>query len=304
MLSASQNHSGSRRGKDALLTIGLLGLMAALAAGAEWARRRAFAEREAWPPEADTRYLPPSAALRVASLGHHELAADLVAARTNIYFGEQMETKGAQLWLNWYLNTIVDLDPHFEPIYLRGAAMLTYSMGEVRADNLLAATQLLRRGVEAFPNAWELYFQLGFNLYFELPQFLKGDERTAAWRKEGIEMLRKATLFDDAPSWMANLVAGMLTQDGQQELAIKHLEQIYAVTSDPEARTHIEGKMNQLKGQHYAATFAKRAKRLERLVQTRFPYAPEAFSLLVGQRFEPYAPLSQVLTDPADHPSP
>ncbi len=293
--------SRSKRGKGVLLTIGLLSLMAALAAGAEWARRKAFAERATWPAEADTRYLPPSEALRVASLGHHELAADLVAARTNIYFGEQMETKGPQLWLKWYLNTVVDLDPHFEPIYLRGASMLTYGMGEVRGDNIVAATQLLRRGLEAFPNSWDLYFQLGFNLYFELPQFLKGDERIAGWRKEGIEMLRKATLFDDAPPWMANLVAGMLTKDGHQELAIKHLEQIYAVTSDPEARANIEGKMNQLQGEHYAATFAKRAKRLERVVQTRFPYAPEAFSLLVGQRFEPYAPLNQVLADPADH---
>lgn len=292
----------AQRTRGVLATLLVLLLLAVLAVAAEWARGRAMQKRASWPAEADNRYLPPSKALKIASLGHHELAADLVAARTNIYFGQQMETKGEHQWLNWYLNAVVDLDPHFEPIYLRGAAMLTYSRGEVKPENLLASADLIRRGLEAFPSSWELHFQLGFNLYFELPQALPRDPRVERWRKEGLQMFRQATLLEDVPPWLPTLVAGMLTKEGEEELAIKHLEQVYAVTSDPEARANIEARLNRLKGEQHARSFAKRARHLARVVETRYPYAPEAFSLLVGRKFEPYQPIGNVFSDPADAP--
>lgn len=293
-----------QRWRPALVTVAVLLFLAILAVVAEWARKRAAGERSQWPAEADTRYLPPARALQLASLGHHELAADLVAARTNVYFGQQMEAKGDQVWLADYLNTVVDLDPHFEPIYLRGAAMLTYSRGEVKPGGVLASAALIRRGLQTFPNSWELHFQLGFNLYYELPQLLPKDERVAHWRKEGLEHFRQATLLEEVPPWLPNLVAGMMTKEGEQELAIKHLEHVYAVTSDPEARASIEGRLKLLKGQHHARTFARQARRLERLVETRYPYAPEPFSLIVGRRYEPYQPLSRVFADPADDVAP
>ncbi|MCG5054286.1 MAG: hypothetical protein KA712_15085 [Myxococcales bacterium] len=275
--------------------------LVALALLTDHARDQAQRARDAWPPEADVNYLPPSRLLRLGSLGHHELAADLIAARTNIYFGDQLEHKGAQRWLTSYLNAVVDLDPHFQPVYLRGAAMLSYGAGQPKLVNVLAANDLLRRGLKTFPDDWEQHFQLGFNLYYELPGLAKaGDPRIGSWKKEGIEALRKATLFDEVPSWLPGLVAGMLTKDGERELAIKHLERVYAATSDDEARAHILLKLQRLMGEHHTRSFERQAQRLERLVHTRYPYAPEAFSLLVGRRFEPYGPLSQVLFEPAD----
>jgi hypothetical protein len=63
-------------------------------------RRQAQGLRAGWPPEADLMYLPPASTLRWLALGHTELAADLVAARTNVYYGTQIASKAPQRWLD------------------------------------------------------------------------------------------------------------------------------------------------------------------------------------------------------------
>ena len=71
-----------------LVILAILSILAILAlfAGARQSLRTALTLRSAWPPEADTLGLPPVAMLRFLSLGHREMAADLVAARANVYF--------------------------------------------------------------------------------------------------------------------------------------------------------------------------------------------------------------------------
>jgi len=291
--------------KQRLVGVVLVLVISAVALGSEWARLRITKARSSWPPEVDALYLPPATAMRLASMGHREVVADLLAARVNIYFGDQLSQKGAHRWMSWYLNAITDLDPYFEPIYKRGAVMLTYSTSKMTTANVLTANKLLERGIAFFPESWELYFQLGFNLAYELPATVSADDpRRIPWRKEGLEALRKATLFDDVPMWLPNLVAGMLSKSGEREMAIKHLERIYATTSDEETRAQIKEKLNQLLGEHYARSFETQAKLLRRIRATRFPYAPEAFSIIMGRRFRPYSPLEEVLVDPATLPAP
>jgi len=56
-----------------LVAIGLL--LLGLSAIAWICQSRANTQHDRWPPEADTFYLPPSKMLKLASLGHSELAA-------------------------------------------------------------------------------------------------------------------------------------------------------------------------------------------------------------------------------------
>lgn len=286
--------------KQWMLGVMLVLVISAVAMVSEWARARTTTARATWPPEIDALYLPPATAMRVASMGHREVVADLLAARANIYFGEQLSQKDAHRWMEWYLNAIADLDPYFEPIYKRGAVMLTYSTAKMQTANVLSANKLVERGLSVFPDSWELYFQLGFNLAYELPGTVpKDDPRRIPWRKEGMEALRKATLFDEVPTWLPGLVAGMLSKSGEREMAIKHLERVYATTSDEETRSQIQQQLNRLMGEHYARSFEAQVKLLKRIRATRFPYASEAFSLIMGRRFRPYSPLNEVLIDPA-----
>jgi hypothetical protein len=261
------------------------------------ARGRAFGLRSGWPAEADTLYLPGSRAIKVMSLGHTEMAADLIAARTNVYFGTQLTLKGPQTWLARFLNAAVDMDPHLKPIYARGAAMLVYDGKEISLASVTAANDLLRRGVKAYPDEWDLWFQLGFNLAFELPKLVpRDDPRAKAWKKEGLEYLRRSTLFEGIAPHIASLVARMMTDQGERELAIRHLEQSFAVTSDPLAREQIRNKLTNLIGLHYSQSFDREVGRLGRVTETRYPYAAESFSLLAGPRIP-------AIVDPAWSPA-
>lgn len=284
------------RARGALsLALGVVALAAAIT-GTRGALRGALALRAGSALEADDLYLPGPTALRLLSLGHTEAAADLVAARANVYFGSQVARRGDQRWLARYLTTAVTLDPHFHRLYARGAAMLVYGAPAITVEGLTAANALLARGARQFPSDWELPFQLGFNLFYELPQLVgEDDPRTAEWRQQGVEALRQATLLDGAPPWLPGLAARMLTKRGGEELAVRHLEQSYAATSNPETRAEIARKLGVLHEQRRATELAEGAATLARTLEERYPYAPEAFSLIAGPRLPAGLDLPAVL---------
>lgn len=246
---------------------------------------RANRLRATWPPEADTFYLPPSSALRVASLGHNELVADLIHARANVYFGTQMHARVPTKWLAKYLNAAIDLDPKMQRLYLSGAAMLIYNGQRITPDTVLAAIDVLERGRKAYPFDWEFPFQIGFNYLFELPQDAgEDDPRVPGWRQRGVDRLRQAALYQDVPYYIPSLVARMLTRQGADDLAIRHLEQAYAVATNPEVRTQIRGKLLSLHAQRASAQLEEGLESYRHMIEQRFPYAPEAFSIVAGQR--------------------
>jgi hypothetical protein len=266
--------------------------------------RGALALRATWPREVNTLVLPPASALRVLSLGHAETAADLIAARANVYFGAQIANQDEQRALAQALNLAVDMDPQFRRLYLRGAAMLVYNGRAITVDSLLAANGLLERGWRAFPGDWELPFQMGFNLLFELPKLVgEEDPRVPDWRQRGIEALRQATLLDGVPPWLPNLAARMLTKEGGEELAIRHLERSYAATNNPTTRAEIVRKLAELHGRHRADELRAGAAALEKLVAEGYPYAPEAFSVILGPRKEAGVDLERLLLQPGAPPT-
>ena len=260
-------------------------LLLVLSAVALLCQSRANALHDSWPPEADTFYLPPSRILRLTSLGHSELAADLIHSRANVYFGTQLHARLPTKWLAHYLDAAIDLDPQFHRLYLAGAAMLIYNGQRIIPDMVLAANTVLERGRQAFPFDWEIPFQLGFNLLYELPIDAPPDDpRIPGWRQQGVEVLRQAALFEGVPFFIPNLVARMLTKQGSQDLAVRHLEQAYAVATSEEARTQIRSKLAQLRGIQVAEDLAEKQREFQSMVNGRYPDFSEAFSLVIGPR--------------------
>jgi hypothetical protein len=275
--------SNSRRHLGPALALGLLLLVLSLVAGLCQSRANALHDR--WPPEADTFYLPPSKILKLASLGHTELAADLIHSRANVYFGTQLHARLPTKWLAQYLHAAIDLDPQFRRLYLAGAAMLIYNGQHIVPDMTLAANTVLERGRQAFPFDWEIPFQLGFNLLYELPSDASPeDPRIPSWRQQGVEILRQTALYEGVPYFVPNLVARMLTMEGSQDLAVRHLEQAYAVATSEEARTQIGYKLAQLRGNQAAQDLSERQREFQSLVESRYPEFPEGFSLVIGPR--------------------
>ena len=272
-------------GRQAGLVLGLVAGLVGLGAISLGLLRHTTRLRDAWPPEADTFYLPPSSALRVASVRHNELLADLIHARANVYFGTQMHARVPTKWLAQYLDSAIDLDPKFHRLYLSGAAMLIYNGQKISPPMVLAAIHVLDRGRKAFPFDWEFPFQIGFNYLFELPQDAgEDDPRVPGWRQQGVEMLRQAALYEGIPYYIPNLVARMLTKSGANDLALRHLEQSYAVATNPEARAQIKNKIYTLRGKQFSEQLEENLRDYRRMLDERFPEAPEAFSIVVGPR--------------------
>jgi hypothetical protein len=260
------------------------------------ARRQAVGLRATWPPEADLMYLPPSSTLRWLALGHSELAAGLVAARANVYFGTQIHSKAPQNWLDRYVHTAIDLDPRFHRLYMSGAAMVIYYGGQITPGTVLKANSILERGIKAFPADWNLYFQLGFNKFFELANAAGPDDpRVPTWRAEGVEALRQASAFEGVPYWLPSLTARLLTKQGAAELAVRQLEQAYAITSSEKTREEIRFKLEKLKSQRVIQDIEEARRQFEAQLEAAYPYADEAFSVLVGPRYPRWVPTAKDL---------
>jgi hypothetical protein len=267
------------------LALAVLAGLGALSAVSGLCLARANRLRDSWPPEADTFYLPPASTLHVASLRHTELLADLIHARANVYFGTQLHAKMPTKWLANYLNAAIDLDPQFQRLYIAGAAMLIYNGQKITPDMVLASLGVLERGKQAFPFEWEFPFQMGFDYLFELPQDAgEDDPRVPGWRQRGVEMLRQAALYEGVPYYIPTLVARMLTKTGSDDLAIRYLEQAYAVATNPQAREQIKGKLMILRGQRLSEQLEENLRVFEKLVGGRLPGSPEAFAIVAGPR--------------------
>jgi hypothetical protein len=282
MTSTPSKRTSSRQAGVALV---VLGGFCALTGAASVCLARANQLRDTWPPEADTFYLPPSSALRIASLRHNELWADLIHARANVYFGTQLHARVPTKWLAQYLHAIFDLDPKFQRPYMAGAAMLIYNGQKITPDAVLASIGVLERGQKTFPFDWEFPFQMGFDYLYELPQDAgEDDPRVPAWRQRGVELLRQAALYEEVPYYVPNLVARMLTKNGADDLAVRHLEQAYAVATNPEARAQIKGKLLALRGRLLSDQLEENLNTFEKMVSDRVAGSPEAFALVAGPR--------------------
>ena len=102
-------------------------------------------------------YLPESQYLRMASLGHHNLMADLVWLRSIQYYGAQRLSGRNYDEAERLFQLIYDLDPSFQGATRFGAVVLAQD-----AEDPEGAIDLLHRAAVDHPEAWEYPFDEGF----------------------------------------------------------------------------------------------------------------------------------------------
>lgn len=115
------------------------------------------------PPLAELAYYPSGRALKPASLGHAELAADLAWLRGVQYYGEHRRTDLRFLHLEKVFDVLTTLAPGFESPYVFGAFALAQE-----GRDFAAAERLMLKGLAANPRSGRLAFELGF-LHFVRP---------------------------------------------------------------------------------------------------------------------------------------
>ena len=258
---------------------GVLLLGAALVGGLVFVEDAGNRRRAQFPAGDDVLYLPQPSALHALALGHDELAADLVFIRGLVYFGSQLEQKGDYRWLENYLDTITKLDPRWKTPFRWAGVATMYNGKPITNQAVMLSNHFLERGVQQFPDDWELPFMLGCNYLFEL--HTDDPKQKDEWRRIGGEWVRHAAIVGGAPSWVPLLAATIMRQEGREEAAVRHLEEVYVSTQDERTREQLR---NELLALHAKFDLAREGRERAAFDKERatLPYVPADLFVAIG----------------------
>jgi hypothetical protein len=243
--------------------------------------QRYFAQTQTYE---DVYYLPPDDYLLVASLGHRAALADLIWMKALVYYGEELNRRGDVKHLYRYGDAMLALDPDFKRVYRWIANSALYRTGKVTVADAHSAIRYLELASRRFPDDGEIAWDLGATYTFELAPMLKNESDRAEARRKGLEYLEAAALRNAGPPWLALQTANALTTLGQNEQAIRHLEDVYATASDPDVKRRIEETLATLRSRSYAEALRRSNDELESARQRDFPYLEPTLYMLVGPR--------------------
>ena len=235
----------------------------------------------------DIYYLPPPQWLDVMSLGHRRALADLIWLRALIYFGEEFEHQGAVRHVFSYGEAMLALDPDFRRVYrwVGGAAVYT-PLGSTNAV-VERAIDVLRRGIERFPEDGQLAWDAGATIMYELlPNLPEDDPRQERLRMEGNAHMMAAARLGAGPDWLVITNATALRKLGEKERELRHLEEMYAIVRDPKVRSEIEIRLSQLRDEAYAEAFRSANEEFEERRLEEFPYMPASLYFFVADPVE------------------
>jgi hypothetical protein len=267
-----------------------------LVLGTIFVQNRALERRSHFAAEEDVLFLPRSSALKALSLGHHEMMADLIVIRALVYFGSEMTRKGDFRWFENYLQTAVDLDPEWRAPYKWAGVATMYNGKSITNESVMLSNHFLELGVKQFPSDWELAFMLGCNYLFEL--HTNDPAQRDAWRHQGAEWVRHAAIVGGAPSWVPLLAATIMRQEGQDEAAVRHLEEVYYTTQDEKTRAEVKNRLLALKAKlDFAKEERERAAFLKAWRET-LPYVPPDLFVIIGKGAPPRMDLEELTRDP------
>ena len=233
--------------------------------------------------------LPPSGLLPVLSCGYNEVAADLLWITTISYFAEQVVKNRDYTHLKRYTESTLALDPRFKAVYRYTAPMMLTRGSKQTNEDVLYAIDLLDRGRKLWPNDWRFPLTIGTYYMFELKT--RDKQQKQRWRRKGADYIREAALVGADIPWLPSLAAKIYSQQGQRDLAIRHLQEMYLATKDERIRDDIRFKLRQLNAQKMLNEADRTAKEFERRYKANpLGFVPEDLFVLLG--LDPLAPFS------------
>ena len=228
--------------------------------------------------------LPPVSILRASTFGYNELAADLVWVRTINYFTDQLFRSKEMVHIKKYLDTIIALDSQFKEIYIYGPSMLLSLRGlKYTNREVMSAIEILKQAVEAFPEDWSFPKMLGSYYLFELKG--KDTAEKDSFSRQGAEWIRRAALLGAKEPWLTSLAAKVLSQQGQRELAIRHLQEMYMTTQNDKVRQEIRMRLMALKEEQLASDLSQAGNQfVDRFNKSPLNYIPANLFILLDPR--------------------
>ncbi len=225
------------------------------------------AQRTSLSEERDDVLLRSGKLVKVMSLEYAPLLADIYWTRVVQYYGNKHVRRQANLELLWpLLDITTTLDPNLLISYRFGAMFLSQRAptGAGRPD---LAVQLIRRGIQANPDYWRLYEDLGFVYYFDLKDYQKASEAFLEGSKK-----------PNAQVWMKVMAAKVAAEGESFATSMFLWKDIYDSTPDPSVKKNALLHLQLLKvnedckqldalTDEYAKRYGRRPARMNDMVQ-------------------------------------
>ncbi len=229
-------------------------------------------------------YIPSPKVLKRLSLGYDGLMADLYWTRAVQYFGGKHHDRTRETrydLLPQLLDITTTLDPHLVVAYQFGSVFLADDPPE-GAGMSEKAVQLVERGIQANPNEWKLYYDLGFLYYMNLTDplaaskaFLRGSE------------------VPGAHPWLKVLAATTAQRGGDPQTARFMWTKVYETTEDKMIRANAVKHLQALE----VDEVVPRLEAMVRAYRERYGRVPESFLPMISLRW-----LRGIPVDPRGHP--
>lgn len=178
------------------------------------------------------------AAIKKLSLGYDALLGDIYWTRAVQYYGTEIQKPQPDYHLLWpLLDVATTLDPKLEVAYHFGAIFLSET-GRIGAGRTDLAIDLVKKGIAANPNLWQLGTDLGFLYYWRLKDYR---DAAAAYLQAG--------RVPAAPPWIKMMAARVEQSGGSLETSRMIWTQIYDSTQDQTVKTRSYEELQGLKAQ-------------------------------------------------------
>ncbi len=254
-----------------------LALLAALALGfaLQPLRERSMSHYLSTQTYEDIYYLPPPEWLGVMSLGYRRALADLIWMRALIYFGDEFRHRGVVRHVFNYGDAMLALDPDFKRIYGWLGMASIYTPNKTSDEFLNRGVEMLRRGADRYPEDGQLAWDAGATIMYELiPNLPKDDPKREELKLEANEYMMAAARLGATPDWLVLNNADLLGELGKADRELQHLQEMYALVTDPNIKTQIELRIAKLQSQSDADAFSQANAEFERKWQQELPYVP------------------------------
>lgn len=176
--------------------------------------------------------------LKKAALGFEGLIADYYWMSALQYIGNKVLNSKTEVQLDNlrplnprllypYLDAATTLDPDFETVYAFGSTVLP-------AIDTEQAIKISEKGIAAQPENWRMYHNLGF-IYWQIGEY-----------KKAAELYETGSTKPNAPQWMRQMSAKMLTEGGSRDTARQIYRQIYESAQDEQTRENAARRLLQV----------------------------------------------------------
>ncbi|MDR3763992.1 MAG: hypothetical protein P4M01_07850 [Acidobacteriota bacterium] len=183
-------------------------------------------------PLQEVLYIPSPAVAKRLSLGYSSLLADIYWTRAVQYFGAKHKAKAREYAiLEPLLDTTTTLDPQLVPAYEFGSVFLSQKPPE-GAGNPQAAARLVEKGIRENPNAWRLYYDLGYIYWLELKEPSKAADAFARGAK-----------VPGAHRFLNVMAAALTAHAGETETAVYMWTNILNDSEDPALRANAQRRL-------------------------------------------------------------